>query len=83
MRVSLAPVLLCAHPYRYCAKGGATNICTNKQLQAAKAKNEIPNFSAGPSSRPTTGAGPTVVGAGVKGLPKTPKKVKVGAVPSV
>ncbi len=60
---------ICAHLYRYCAKGGATNICTNKQLHAAKAKNEIPNFSS-----------PIAVPAGATGLPK---KVKAGAVPSV
>ena len=72
MRVSLArqySYVLCAHLYRYCAKGGATNICTNKQLHAAKAKNEIPNFSY-----------PIAVPAGATGLPK---KVKAGAVPSV
>ena len=63
------PVLLLrTHPDRYCAKGGEAYICTNKQLLAAKAKNQIPSFQSMPG-------GPTVVG-NVKGLPSASKSSK-------
>ena len=54
-RAASPPKVPRTHPDRYCAKGGEAYICTNKQLLAAKAKNQIPSFQSMPG-------GLTVVG---------------------